>query len=248
MRPPSKAHRPTIHFEDDHLIVVDKPADVLSIPDRFDKNIFNIAGFLAANYPSVFTVHRLDKPTSGIMIFAKTAEAHAHLSKQFQERTTKKTYWALVDGHPPAEREIDKPIGYHPTIPGKMMVTARGKSALSRFVVEEQFRRFSSLAVTIETGRTHQIRVHLASIGFPLAVDELYGAREGLFLSEIKGRNFRLAKNEDERPLVGRASLHAWKLTVVHPATGETMTFSTDLPKDLAAAQKQLRKLDRMRD
>jgi 23S rRNA pseudouridine1911/1915/1917 synthase len=232
-----------IIHEDEDLIVVNKPPGVLSIPDRHQPGKINLQHYLTEHYGRIWVVHRLDRETSGILCFARNAAAHRHLSLQFEGRTIGKTYQALVDGLPAApEGKIDKPIGPHPSQPGKMTILRHGKPALSRYRVVETFRQFAFLEVDLLTGRTHQIRVHLASIGHPLVIDPLYGKREAFFLSEVKGSAYRLRKGKEERPLMTRLTLHAGQLSLNHPAHDKRRAFSAPLPKDFAAVIKQLRK------
>lgn len=230
--------------EDEHILVVNKPAGLLSIPDRFQTEKENLVGLLQKKYGQVMVVHRLDRETSGILCFARNEAAHRHLSIQFEHHTVDKFYNALLDGDMHNEEgEIDKPIGEHPTIPGKMAIMNSGKASLTLYRVTERFDRFTLVEVLIKTGRTHQIRVHFQSIGYPLAIDALYGRRAAFNLSEIKGKNYKTGKfSADERPLMSRTSLHATRLRIDHPATGERMTFETPLPKDFAALLNQLRK------
>lgn len=189
-------------------------------------------------------VHRLDRETSGVLCFARNEAAHRHLSIQMEKHTSDKFYLALVDGvlhHD--EGEIDKPIGEHPRVAGKMAVVLSGKPSLSFYRVLERFKRFTLAEVMIKTGRTHQIRVHFQSIGYPLAVDALYGRRSSFLLSEVKGKTYRSGKHqEEERPMMDRSSLHASRLRVDHPSTGERLEFSAPLPKDFNAILSQLRK------
>jgi 23S rRNA pseudouridine955/2504/2580 synthase/23S rRNA pseudouridine1911/1915/1917 synthase len=232
-----------ILHEDEHLIVVAKPAGLLTIPDRFgNKN--SLSAMLERKYGKVFIVHRLDRETSGVLCFGRHEAAHRHLSLQMERHTADKFYFALLDGilhHD--EGEIDKPIGEHPSLPGKMMVTNAGKPSLTFYRAIERFQRFTLAEALIKTGRTHQIRVHFQSIGYPLAVDALYGRRDKIFLSEIKGRGYKSGKfTEEQRPLMERTSLHAARLRIEHPATGETMEFAAPLPRDFAALLSQLRK------
>ncbi len=236
-------HRPQRIYTDDHLIVVNKPANYLSIPDRFDRDKPSVQGFLQQQDGEIFTVHRIDRETSGILVFARDAETHRHLSQQFQDRSVDKQYLALVEGQVlPENGTINKPIGKHPSVAGKMIITKSGKTSVSHYQVVEQFKHFSLLAVKIESGRTHQIRVHLAGIGYPLAIDTLYGQRDAFLLSEIKLKNYRLGKSAEERPLMSRCSLHAHQIQFQHPISGEMMSFTAEPPKDFAAVLKQLRK------
>ncbi|CAH0999561.1 Dual-specificity RNA pseudouridine synthase RluA [Neolewinella maritima] len=235
---------PVLH-EDDHLIVVNKPTDLLTVPDRHDPELPNLKHMLAAQHGSIIPVHRLDRPTTGVLVFAKTAEAHRGLSMQFEARDVEKVYLALVDGVPqPDEATIDEPIAPHPSKVGRMMVTNRnGKVARTDYKVMEPLGKFSLVGVQIFTGRTHQIRVHLAYIGYPLIVDPFYGKRSAFMLSEVKGRRYNKGKHEVERPLLSRVPLHASRLGFTHPVTQEWLHFETELPKDMRAMVKQLRKL-----
>ena len=234
-----------ILFQDDHLIVVDKPADVLSVPDRHDPDLPNLKHLLAARFGTIMPVHRLDRPTTGVLVFARTPEAHRGLSMQFEAREVEKVYLALVDGIPdPAEATIDEPIAPHPSKVGQMMVTNRnGKFARTDYKVMEELGKFSLVGVQIFTGRTHQIRVHMAYIGHPLLVDPFYGKRTEFMLSEVKGRRYNKGKHEVERPLLSRVPLHASRLGFTHPITGEWMHYEVELPKDMRAMVKQLQKL-----
>lgn len=239
-------YRFEIVHQDEQLLLVSKPAGLLTLPDRFSPQKPNLQGLLNAQFGKVWTVHRLDRETSGLLVFALDEESHRELSKQFQERSVEKKYLALLDGRLQQDQgTIDQPIVPNPAKAGQMMVARRGKSAVSHYKVIERFRLFTLVEITIETGRTHQIRVHTASIGHPLAVDAFYGRREGLFLSEIKKRGFQLGKREEERPLMSRITLHAWQLALDHPGTGERLAFEAPLPKDLGAVLKQLHKWDK---
>lgn len=234
----------TIIHEDEHILIVHKPAGLLTIPDRIAPEKENLVGALQRKYEKVMVVHRLDRETSGILCFARNEAAHRHLSMQFEKHTVDKFYHALLEGvlhHD--EGEVNRPIGEHPAIPGKMIVSNSGKPSLTFYRALERFKQFTLAEVLIKTGRTHQIRVHMQSVGYPLAIDSLYGRRSGLFLSEIKGKSFRLGKHsEEERPLMSRSSLHASRLRIDHPHTGERLEFHTELPKDFAAVLSQLRK------
>jgi 23S rRNA pseudouridine955/2504/2580 synthase/23S rRNA pseudouridine1911/1915/1917 synthase len=237
----------TIFYEDEHLLVVNKPSGLLTIPDRFG-NKESLQAELEKQYGKVFVVHRLDRETSGILCFARNEAAHRHLSMQFEHHSTDKFYHALVDGvlhH--EEGEINKPIGEHPTIPGKMVVASWGKPSLTFYRALEHFAHFTMVETLIKTGRTHQIRVHLKHIGYPLAVDAVYGRREAFFLSEIKGKKYKSGKftDEEEKPLMARSSLHSSRLRLDHPVTEERLEFRSELPKDFAAVLNQLRKWDK---
>jgi 23S rRNA pseudouridine955/2504/2580 synthase/23S rRNA pseudouridine1911/1915/1917 synthase len=227
------------------LIVVDKPSGLLTIPDRFGRQE-SLLNRLEQRFGKVYVVHRLDRETSGLLCFALDEASHRHLSMQFEHHTADKFYHVLVDGvvhH--EEGEINKPIGEHPTLPGKMVVASWGKPSLTFYRVLERFRHFTLMEALIKTGRTHQIRVHFQHIGYPLAVDTLYGRRAAFFLSEVKGKKYKMGKfTEEERPLMSRTSLHASRLRIDHPVTGARITFQSPLPKDFDAMLRQLRKCD----
>ncbi len=234
-------------FEDDHLVLVNKPPLLLTIPDRFTPEKPNLYHLLQEHYGKIFIVHRLDRETSGILCFAKTEEAHKDLSRQFEQRTVEKIYLALCEGvFLEQEGRIDLGIAPHPTVSGKMITSNKGKSALTTYKVLDTFRTFTLVEAEIHTGRTHQIRVHLKSIGHPLAVDPIYNPqRQALYLSEFKRKKFNLSKDEEERPLLARTSLHAHQLTFDHPHTRERTSQMAPLPKDMAASLKQLEKWGR---
>lgn len=238
--------RPTIIYEDDDLLIVNKPAHWLSIPDRYDPTKPNLYHFLQKKYNDVFIVHRLDRETSGVICFARNEAAHKDLNQQFEARSTDKVYQVLIEGTPAEDSDVIlKPIAKSMTQPGRMVIADRGKLSETHWSVSERFKNYTLLNASIKTGRTHQIRVHFQAIGYPLAVDKLYGRKEEFLLSSIKLRNFRLGKEQEERPLLSRTSLHAHQLTIQHPSTKEAVTFTADLPRDFAAVIKQLRKWGR---
>lgn len=229
-----------ILFEDEDMIVINKPAGVLSIPDRFGKEL-SIKSLLQDKYGSIFTVHRLDQSTSGLIIFAKHAEAHKELSVLFEGRTIEKKYLGLVMGRPEATGTIEAAIMEHPIKKGQMYIHVKGKPALTTYEVVTYYKRYALVSFQIHTGRTHQIRVHAKQIGHPIVADEIYGDGEKLLLSSIKKKNFKLSKSEDEeKPLLARHALHAHTLKLVFK--GKEFSFEAPLPKDLAATIKQLDK------
>ncbi len=233
-----------IVFEDEHLLAVNKPAGILTIPDRFRKDIPNLFAMLSKNRAQLYTVHRLDKFTSGGLLFAKSKEVHKALSELFADRIPEKYYLAIVDGVPrEKEGTIDQPLTESMVTRGKMLIHPRGKQSKTSYEVIHNFVKFSCLKVRIHTGRLHQIRVHLSHIGHPLMVDSLYGARDAFYLSEIKGRKYRMKKGEEERPLLTRQPLHSHRLILPHPITGKKLDLEFEPPKDIRAALKQFEKI-----
>jgi len=231
----------TIIEETANWIALNKPAGVLSIPDRKGKDI-SLKSILQEKYGEIFTVHRLDKETSGVILFAKNAESHKLISQLFEERNVGKIYTGLVNGVlQEKEGTIDAPIGEHPSKRGLMAVMKKGKPSITDYVVKEEFGKYSLVEFNIRTGRTHQIRVHMQSLGHPIVCDELYGDGSPILLSSIK-RNFKLSKSEEEeRPILGRMALHALRLTFTDE-DGKEYSLEAEMPKDMRALLQQLRK------
>lgn len=240
----SSVKSPEILFEDAAVVAVNKPAGILTLPDRWDQGKPNLRDWLRQEYPSspIYVVHRLDAGTSGVILFAKTETAHQHLCRQFEQHTIRKVYLALVNGVVENNHGvIEIPLMPHPRKPGSMIAYTDGKYAMTHYKVLERFAGFSLLEIAPETGRMHQIRVHLQTVGHPLAVDDVYGGTRALFLSRIK-RNYKEKHGKEEKPLIERLSLHAASIDFIHPDDGQEMKISSELPKDFQIVLKQLRK------
>jgi 23S rRNA pseudouridine955/2504/2580 synthase/23S rRNA pseudouridine1911/1915/1917 synthase len=233
--------KPEIIFENDHFVVLNKPAGLLSIPDREGKDP-SLKTWLRAKYGNIFVVHRLDRDTSGVIVFAKDESTHQYLSKIFEERAVEKIYVGLVQGSLAQPKgSVDQPIMEHPTRPAVMVVNKRGKASLTDYEVLEEFGLYSLVRFHIHTGRTHQIRVHMQALGHPIVCDETYGDGRPVFISSFK-RNYKLSKNdEQEHPILHRLALHA-ELLHFQDQQGESHTFEAPLPKDMRALLQQLRK------
>lgn len=232
-----------IIFEDDYIMVINKPAGMLSIPDRFDENLPNLYNILKSAKGEIFVNHRLDKDTSGIIMFSKTAEAHSKFSRLFEDRKIDKFYKAIVHGTPIEEVGlIELNIGISKNKRKQMVIDKRGKVSVTKYRILKKWHAYSLLELKIITGRMHQIRVHMNAINCPIICDAMYGREEGFFLSSIK-RKYRKQRDVEERPLLHRMALHAHQLTFKHPFTNEDVTFNADLPKDMRAVEFQLDKL-----
>ncbi len=233
--------KPEILFEHADFIVISKPSGLLSIPDRTQSSI-SLKEVLTEKYSEIFTVHRLDKGTSGLIIFARNAGAHQKLSLLFEGREVEKFYEGLVVGQPdPAEGTIDQPIMAHPSKNGKMVINQKGKPAITLYETIAGFRHFSRMKFQILTGRTHQIRLHMSHLQHPIACDDLYGKDEPILLSTFK-KKFKLSKSaEEERPLLNRLALHAFSIRFNYD--GKEYYFEAPVPKDLQAVYKQLEKV-----
>lgn len=241
-------------FQDERLIAVSKPPHLATIPGRGEADsvlqaLSRQTGLPCAGSadPRLRVVHRLDKETSGVLLFAKDIAAQRFISNQFQNNLVKKEYLALVYGRPEADQgQIDAALAPHASSRDRMAVSKHGRPASTAWKVEQRMRRFTLLRCFPRTGRTHQIRVHLKSIGLPLAIDPLYNpvppsGPEGIFLSRFK-RDYRPSAREPERPLIARLTLHAHRLHFLHPS-GTEMTLESPLPKDFRAAIMQLSRL-----
>ncbi|MFQ3547220.1 MAG: RluA family pseudouridine synthase [Termitinemataceae bacterium] len=250
----------SIIYENDELIAVDKPSGIAVIADRWDDSKERLDELLNAYFAQdaesaartvpprqprtpfphrVYVVHRIDRDTSGLVVFAKTKEAHRKLSALFESRDVEKTYLAIVHGRPAWQETLcDLPLRpdgdrEHRTVIDK----ARGKEARSYFTLLAEVGAYSLVQARIETGRTHQIRVHLASLGHPVVCDPLYGTMKPVYLSAFK-RGWR-GDSLEERPLVSRLGLHAYSMIL---PVGERLLLTAPLPRDFKAFVNQIEK------
>ncbi|XEG73650.1 23S rRNA pseudouridine(1911/1915/1917) synthase RluD [Pseudomonas sp. abacavir_1] len=219
-----------IVYEDEHILVIDKPAGLVVHPAAGHQDGTLLNALLhhvphLANVPRAGIVHRLDKDTTGLMVVAKTLEAHTNLVAQLQARSVSRIYEAIVVGVIVAGGKVDAPISRHGVMRQKMAVVPTGKQAISHYRVLERFRSHTHTRVKLETGRTHQIRVHMSHIGFPLVGDPVYGGRFRI----PPGASPTLVESLRDFP---RQALHARFLELDHPATGERMKWESPLPDD----------------
>ncbi|MFN8548011.1 MAG: RluA family pseudouridine synthase [Candidatus Eisenbacteria bacterium] len=244
---PKKTVEPAVSFdwrvlaEDEWLLAVEKPANLPVHPSgRYFRNTL-LADLLESrgeslDHPGVRIVHRLDRETSGIVLFGKDRLSTSRLASQFEARRVEKEYLLLVHGCPSADRyTVDAPLGRNvdSRVRKAMGVVPEGLSAQTEFLVRARGREHALLSARPRTGRFHQIRVHTRHAGFPIVGDKLYGLDEEFFLKMVEGREFDLA--DRERLLLERQGLHAHRLTLKHPKTREPVTFVSPLPADMRA-------------
>ena len=232
-----------ILYEDKSLVAVNKPSGMVVHPSKGHWR-GTLAGALAFHFSQLSRVggatrpgivHRLDRETSGVLVVAKTDAAHLALAKQFEQRTAKKQYFAILQGLPDHDRDIvDRPIGAHPYQREKMCIRSghsTSRDAKTFYEVCQRFNGFAVAHVYPKTGRTHQIRVHLSSIGTPVLCDRLYGGRSRITRGEIK--QVIQSPHTAEEVLLDRLALHAMSLTLQHPVHGHTLELRAEVPEEL---------------
>ena len=226
-------------YRDRHVLVVDKPAGLVVHPGAGNRSRTLQNGLLAmdsslAAVPRAGIVHRIDKDTSGLLVVARTIEAHAALVEALREHDVEREYVALCVGALTGGGTIDRPIGRHRTDRLRMTVRADGRPAITHYRLIERFPHHSLLRVQLETGRTHQIRVHLAHAGHPLVGDPLYGGRRQLTGGASAGQREALKS-------FGRQALHAARLSFAHPVSGKPVDVTSALPADFESLLTVLR-------
>jgi 23S rRNA pseudouridine1911/1915/1917 synthase len=220
-----------ILFEDDSILVVNKPAGLVVHPGAGNLTGTLVNGLLSYDkeleyLPRAGIVHRLDKDTSGLMVVAKSELAYLHLVKQLKERTVKRKYLALVVGTPISGGTINSPLGRHPKQRTKQAILETGKEAITDYSIEETFNGYAVIMASLRTGRTHQIRVHLSSIDYPIVGDPLYGGRKKFASGTSEMCRQKLSEFK-------RQALHAVELSFIHPVSEEVLSFQSDIPKDM---------------
>jgi len=241
-----------IIHEDEAIVALNKPAGITSVPGKIEQTgtyYHALKEYFEQREGEHFTpriIHRLDKQTSGLMIIGKHTEAERQVAMQFEHHTVRKEYLAVAGGvvHN-NEGEINLPIApsrKHRV--GMEVDPTHGKEAQTTYTVLERFRMFSLLLAVPRTGRTHQVRVHLAAIGHPVAADGVYGSGEPVRLSEFKP-GYKPSKRREERPLLSRQALHCFRITLVSPVTSQPLTLEAPLARDIAVLLKQLDKYGR---
>lgn len=228
-----------IIFEDETLLIINKQAGLVVHPGNGNRQGTMLNALLhhlpqLEHVPRAGIVHRLDKDTSGLLVVAKTIEAQTSLVRQLQQRTVKRDYLALVLGKVAGSGSVDAPVGRHPVHRTKMAVNMRGKPARTHYRILEHLTGCSLLQCSLETGRTHQIRVHMHSIGHALVGDSVYGGKPGKVAAEI---GMLLSA-------FPRQALHAWKLALCHPGSTQLMEWRSEIPDDLTILLEQLRLCD----
>lgn len=232
-----------IIFENENFLAVNKPAGLLTIPDRHDEMLGSLYKTLQQQYQKIFIVHRLDRETSGLILFAKDEATHKFLSQLFEQRNVEKYYLGIIQGQLQNKTGmIEAPIMEHPVKKGMMVVHAKGKPSVTEYEVQEEYGIYSLIKFRIHTGRTHQIRAHMKHLGHPLACDEIYGDPKPILLSSFK-KKFKLSRHEEEeRPILSRLALHSYQLKF-KDQTGKDFDLTAELPKDMRALLQQLKKV-----
>ena len=231
-----------IIFENDDFIALNKATGILTIPDSHDETQVSIYRYLQQEYGKIFIVHRLDRDTSGLVLFAKKEETHKYLSQLFEQRKIEKTYIGIIHGSLTIKRgSINEPITEHPFLKGLMTVSKKGKASITDYHVLEDYSIYSLVQFNIHSGRTHQIRVHMKFAGHPIICDPLYGDGKPVLLSSFK-KKYKLSQHdEEERPMISRLALHSQKLSF-KDFYGGNHSIEAPLPKDMKALLQQLKK------
>ena len=234
----------TVLHADEDIVVLNKRSGLLVAKDRYDEEAERLDLCAEKEFGRLFAVHRIDRDTSGIVVYARNEEAHKNISMQFEKREVQKIYHCLVNGHPLwNDLTVDLPLlpdgdSRHRTVVNRKS----GKYSVTDFHCFGNCGPYSWIEAKPKTGRTHQIRVHLASNELPIVCDPLYsGNQKPVRLSDIK-RKWN-GDELEERPLLSRLALHAYSISFTHPKSGEALTFTAPYPRDMEAVRKQLAKI-----
>ena len=232
----------SIIFENDDFVAINKEAGVLTIPDRHDDTQLSLYKILNQKYGKIFIVHRLDRNTSGLILFAKNEATHKYLSQLFEQRNIEKKYLGIVRGSMPDKNgSINEPIGDHPVKKGVMTITRKGKPSLTNYEVLEDYGIYSLVQFDIQSGRTHQIRLHTKSVGHPIICDAVYGDGKPVLLSSFK-KKYKLSQHDlEERPIINRLALHSHSLHF-KDLNQKDFSLKAPIPKDMKALLQQLKK------
>jgi 23S rRNA pseudouridine955/2504/2580 synthase/23S rRNA pseudouridine1911/1915/1917 synthase len=229
-----------IIYQDENILVVNKPSGMLVIPGRNIYENETLIGILKNQIKQkLWVVHIIDRDASGILVFAKNSETYRNISVQFENSKVRKKYIALLSGVLEENQgTVKKPL----VISGRgVCIDITGKESITDFKVLENFRSYTLVSALPLTTRRHQIRIHFWSLGHPMAIDDEYGTSDPIFLSSFK-RNYKIKKGKTENPLISRLTLHAVSLTLTLPGSNEEKTFEATLAKDFEVVVRQLRK------
>jgi len=232
----------SIIFENDDFVAVNKEPGMLTIPDRHDETQQSLYKLLTQKYGKIFIVHRLDRETSGLILFAKNEETHKYLSQLFEQRKIEKKYLGIIRGSMPSKNgSVNEPIAEHPYHKGEMIISKKGKPSITDYEVLEDYGIYSLVQFDIHSGRTHQIRVHTKSLGHPIICDTVYGDGKPILLSSFK-KKYKLSQHDlEERPIINRVGLHSHSLHF-KDIRQEKFSLEAPLPKDMKALLQQLKK------
>lgn len=245
---PTLSNREAFTFihQDENIIAVNKAPGISTIPERYVRDGRTVSELLTKQFGKIFIVHRLDKDTSGIVVFARNAETHRELSMLFEDRQVRKIYRAVVQGIFGADPiEINIPLLLSNTRSKLVVPSARGKEAITKVRLVEGFKSASLVECNLITGRQHQIRAHLSASGFPLIGDADYGGTGEFFLSSIKRKY--VGEKADEKPIIARVALHSFSLEFTVPSSGIHYAFQADYPRDFSALLSVLGKYSKLK-
>lgn len=235
-----------IVYKDNYVIGINKPAGLITIPNSFTPKEATLLGMIEKYFnQKIYVLHRLDKDTSGIIIFARGKESHRFLSLEFEHKRMKKVYQGIVEGKlKQKEGKIEGGIVKDEKDFSKMKLSENANKAETTFKVLELFKNYTLIEILPLTGKRHQIRLHLNKLGHPLAIDPAYGRETPIYLSEMK-RFYKLKKETEEKPIIKRVPLHAIMLEFTHPISRTKIAITAPLPKDIAYFLKVLRKYNK---